>query len=243
MALISFADAGNKLVTDSSHSVYVRKSHSRNRQKVIEILEKGNVTSGVTTNKFIFIAVIGFMLGPDANAATIIRGFEDRSDGLFTDQYSEFSITSDTLGATLEVYTFAVGAVEGSKFLTIQNPIANTGSTGNGIFTANAGYEFLGISFNGIESSLGTKVATVSLFTSDNVSLGVLDVLASESSITPVTMDFSSYGAVGRFEVRDITDVGGFLYDRILVNSVPEPSALSLLAVGLGGLIIRRRRS
>ena len=65
--------------------------------------------------KFILVAVFGFLVGFNLDAATIIRGFEDRT-GLFTSQYPEFTITTDTTGATLEVYTFADYAVEGTNF-------------------------------------------------------------------------------------------------------------------------------
>lgn len=187
------------------------------------------------------IAAFGILVGLNLHAATLIRGFEDRSQGAFTTQYDEFTITTDTADATLEVYSFAQYAVEGTQFLTIQVP-PNLGSIGNGIFTANAGYELLGISFNGIEATSGTTVANVSLFTSTGVNLAILNVIAPGSGSTPVTMDFSSYGSIGRFEVRNITDGGGFAYDRVVVNAVPEPSALSLLAVGLGGLAMLRRR-
>ena len=183
---------------------------------------------------------LSFFAGLNADAATIIRGFEDRPAGAFTTQYAEFTITTDTVGGNLEIQSFAQFAAEGSNFLTIMVP-SSGGAVGNGIFTAAAGYELLGVSFNGIESAFGVSVANVSLFTSGGVSLGVLNVLAPGANTTAVNMDFSSYGSVGRFEVRNVTDGGGFAIDRIVVNAVPEPSAFSLLVLGFGGVVALRR--
>ncbi|NDE85654.1 MAG: PEP-CTERM sorting domain-containing protein [Verrucomicrobia bacterium] len=176
------------------------------------------------------------------DAATIIRGFEDRPAGSFTTQYAEFTITTDTLNASLSVYNFVQYASEGTNFLTIMDP-ATGGATANGIFTAAAGYELLGVSVNGVEAASGLSVANISLFSSSGTTLGVVNILAPGVGTTPVHMDFSSYGSVGRFEIRNITDIGGFAIDRIVVNAVPEPSALSLLAAGLvGGIALRRVR-
>ena len=184
--------------------------------------------------------ILGALMAWNLDAATIIRGFEDRPGGAFTSQYAEFTITTDTLNASISVNVWASYATEGTNFLTIMDP-ATGSATGNGIFTAAAGYELLGVSFNGIEAGSGTTVANISLFTSGGISLGSLNVVAPGSGFTPVNMDFSSYGAVGRFEVRNVTDNGGFAIDRIVANAVPEPSALSLMVLGLGGVVALRR--
>ena len=186
-------------------------------------------------------AILGLLVVSNLDAATIIRGFEDRPVGSFTTQYAEFTITTDTLNASLNVYDSTANASEGTKFLVIMDP-ATGWATGNGIFTAAAGYELSGVSFNGIgQEEPGISVANISLFTSGGASLGTLNVLAPGSVTTPVHMDFSSYGSVGRFEVRNVTDNGGFAIDRIVANAVPEPSALFLMVLGLGGMVAFRR--
>jgi len=54
-----------------------------------------------------------------------------------------------------------------------------------------------------------------------------------------ITMDSGSaqISQVGVSVVKD-----GTLYQKVFAFAIPEPSAISLLAVGLGGLAVMRRR-
>lgn len=180
------------------------------------------------------------LFAQSAQAATVIRGFEEFANGTaWTQQYSEFNITTDTVGATLGVYELGSYATEGTKGLL--SAVPNQGAIGNAIFTANGSNRFLGFSVNGMED-VGESVANVYLYNSASTLIAALNVVAPATSTTAVNVDFSNYADVARFEIRNVTDSYGFAIDRIVIDTVgvPAPGAIALL--GLAGLAGRRRR-
>ena len=193
-------------------------------------------------NPIVAIAACFIAASSVGHAATVIRGFEDQSQGAFLNEYPEFTVSTDTAGGTLFVYTWADFATEGTNFLVVTDPASGGAATGNAIFTATAGNSLEGVSFNGMENAADSVVATISLY-NGATSLGSVNLLAPGVNTTPVQLDFTSYGTVTRFEVRNITDAGGFAIDRIVVNTaaaVPEVS--SWLSASLAGVLLLGRR-
>ena len=175
-----------------------------------------------------------------ASAAVIIRGFEEFSNGTpWSQQYSEFNITTDTPNALLQVAEVGPYASDGTKALLASVP--QQGAVGNAIFAANGSNRFLGFSVNGMENA-GESVADVFLYNSSQTLIAQLAIIAPSTGTTAVAMDFTAYSDVARFEIRNVTDIAGFAIDRIVIDTVgvPAPGAIALL--GLAGLAGRRRR-
>jgi hypothetical protein len=185
-------------------------------------------------------------LSATASAATIIRGFENFTEGAYSSiSYDEFTVTPTSPGGDLRVYQDVQIAVEGTQFLCATKSTGPSAADGNVDFEAAPNYALNGFSVNGIESSNGTIVAAVNLFAAGGASLGSFNILAPGAGTTPVTYAFADYTptSVAKFQITNNTDVGGFAIDRIVVSAVPEPSALSLLGLGALGLLARRRRT
>jgi hypothetical protein len=186
-------------------------------------------------------------LSATASAATIIRGFENFTQGAYSSiSYDEFTVTPTSPGGDLRVYQFVEYAVEGTQFLcATKSTQTNTPADGNVDFEAAPNYALNGFSVNGIEASNGRIVAAVNLFAAGGASLGSFNILAPGDGYTPVTYAFADYTptSVAKFQITNINDEGGFAIDRIVVSAVPEPSALALLGLSTLGLIARRRRT
>lgn len=179
------------------------------------------------------------MLAGSASADIVLRGFEEIENGtLWGQQYSEFDISTDTPGALLFVMDGGKVAIEGNRVLVAGGKLI--GATANTIFTANGANRFRGFSVNGL-SSLGMSVADLYLYDSTSTLITQLSIVA-PVEFGPMAIDFSAYSDVARFEVRNVTDSFGIVYDSILIdtNPVPAPGAIALLAVA--GLAGRRRR-
>ena len=132
---------------------------------------------------------------------------------------------SSNSGITYDL--FEIGISVGKSFTKFETYFGNhTDEGGGGPLSGNASYAVL------VD---GTLVSSGTGFTTENPFTNLLEVNLTENSrfLTLVVGDGGGTGA---------HDWGVFVAPTL--TTVPEPSALSLLAVGLGGLaMIRRRRS
>lgn len=103
-----------------------------------------------------------------------------------------------------------------------------------------------GVSIKGMGINDVGVVAQANLYNGATF-LGAVNINGNAEVYNPVFVDFSSYGALTRIELTNITDGGGIGWDDLAYtkgpsNVVPEPASLVLVAAGLAGLAFARRR-
>lgn len=100
-----------------------------------------------------------------------------------------------------------------------------------------------GLRFWQVGDNASGVVAQVDVF-ENSVFSSTVDILGFNDFNTPNLVDLTSFTDVTRIRIHGITDPGGLGWDNFEFGgaAVPEPATLTLLAIGLVGARLERRR-
>lgn len=186
------------------------------------------------------VALVG--LCASTQAATITRGFDDIANGTtYADQYPEFSITTDTPTATVEVFLASFG---GNHYADTPPNAMGAMTSGGTIGNLRIDYhDATPVSFAWLGNETMGSVGDVQVYSGSTLeaTLHLISPASMTDSQNPKYIDLTSYSNVTRVDITNITDQGGLAFDSFVVSPVPEPAALSVAAFASCGLLGRRR--
>ncbi|MBI5394938.1 MAG: VPLPA-CTERM sorting domain-containing protein [Verrucomicrobia bacterium] len=207
-------------------------------------MNRSHPTPRSLMKKAIAILCLSVLAASVSQADTVIRGFDEFLNGsVYFDQYPEFSITTDTPGATVSVLSAGSFAVSAPNIVGGYIPGAPPagGTIGNLLVEF---HDATPLYFKWLGDETGGDVGDVWVYES-GVHTATLDLISDANHFNVKTLDLTAYANVTRIDIKNITDLAGLAFDNFAVNTVaavPEPASLTLLAAGCAALGMMRRR-